>query len=56
MRIRIDEPTTRNDIERHHGAVDAAIPPAAREDFMHRYRVTAGLAMEALNAAAPTHA
>jgi 5-methylphenazine-1-carboxylate 1-monooxygenase len=33
--------------------IDAVIPPAERDAFMHRYRAAAGLAMETLNAAAP---
>jgi 2-polyprenyl-6-methoxyphenol hydroxylase-like FAD-dependent oxidoreductase len=33
--------------------IDAVIPPAEREEFMSRYRMAAGLAMEKLNSAPP---
>ena len=32
--------------------IDAVIPQAEREEFMHRYKMAAGLAAERLNAAA----
>jgi hypothetical protein len=31
--------------------IDAVIPQAEREEFMHRYKMAAGLAAERLNAA-----
>jgi hypothetical protein len=34
--------------------IDAVVPPAEREAFMARYKAAAGLAIEALNNAAPT--
>ena len=34
--------------------IDTVVPPAEREAFMARYKAAAGLAIEALNTAAPT--
>jgi 2-polyprenyl-6-methoxyphenol hydroxylase-like FAD-dependent oxidoreductase len=34
--------------------IDAVIPRAERDEFMHRYKVAAGFAAERLNAASPT--
>ncbi|HTR01527.1 MAG TPA: flavin-dependent oxidoreductase [Candidatus Acidoferrum sp.] len=33
--------------------IDAVIPPAERDEFMHKYKMAAGFAAEKLNAAAP---